>query len=84
MSEKQKKTPTQIADDIVTLYWTLSDMERVSGALFLMIEQAIKAEREEAQALECKHPKCCCVCGHAGKCPECAPINGGVWDMPND
>jgi hypothetical protein len=51
MSEQQKKTPSKIADDIVTLYWTLSDMERVSGALFLMIEQAIKAEREEAQAL---------------------------------
>lgn len=22
---------------------------------------------------ECKHPGCCCVCGHQGKCPEDGP-----------
>lgn len=36
------------------------------AALELMLE------REK----DCKHPGCCCVCGHQGKCPECGPTAG--------
>lgn len=25
---------------------------------------------------DCRHPGCCCVCGHQGKCPECGPTAG--------
>lgn len=25
----------------------------------------------------CKHPGCCCVCGHTGKCPEDGPCAVG-------
>lgn len=24
----------------------------------------------------CKHPRCCCVCGHQGLCPEDGPTAG--------
>jgi len=30
---------------------------------------------------ECKHPGCCCVCGHQSECPECGPIaTGGTFE----
>jgi hypothetical protein len=32
--------------------------------LISVIEDAMK---------DCPHPGCCCVCGHAGKCPEDGP-----------
>jgi len=37
--------------------------------------QEHKAELAKARA-DCKHPGCCCVCGHQGKCPECGPCAG--------
>lgn len=36
---------------------------------FLLAE--IDALRVSAK--NCKHPRCCCVCGHEGKCPEDGP-----------
>jgi hypothetical protein len=29
--------------------------------------------RLKAAENDCKHPGCCCVCGHQGKCPEDGP-----------
>jgi hypothetical protein len=30
-------------------------------------------EKLKAENLICKHPGCCCVCGHQGTCPEDGP-----------
>lgn len=30
----------------------------------------------EEREKDCKHPGCCCVCGHQGRCPECGPTAG--------
>lgn len=30
-------------------------------------------EKLKQELLICKHPGCCCVCGHQGKCPEDGP-----------
>lgn len=49
----------------------------------------IKAERDRVAAKnigllqlisatdKCKHPGCCCVCGHTGSCPEDGPCAVG-------
>lgn len=45
------------------------------GYLYKLLDEVrIKLEsRVRELELECKHPGCCCVCGHQGKCPEDGP-----------
>lgn len=41
-------------------------------------EARLKAEIEQLK--DCKHPGCCCVCGHQGECPECGLCAAGFSD----
>lgn len=53
----------------------LGDMHFEMGKLKKRVEELEKIikDRFELEIKDCKHPKCCCVCGHKGKCPECGP-----------
>lgn len=49
--------------------------ETLNGTTRILTQEINKLKKE------CKHPGCCCVCGHEGKCPECGPsIIEGVHD----
>lgn len=44
-------------------------------------EEIERLRVELAEAQNCKHPGCCCVCGHTGKCPEDGPCTvGGTFE----
>lgn len=55
---------------------TLEELELLYGH-FEHIPDLIQAARERDELKrkldDCKHPGCCCVCGHNGTCPECGP-----------
>lgn len=71
MDPKTKAKRDELADD-----WLRDDPE-------LNCDFSFKEGFDAAYELlkDCKHPKCCCVCGHEGKCPECGPcLIGGIHD----
>lgn len=54
---------------------TTPDEETEINALRALVEKL------KEETLHCKHPGCCCVCGHQQQCPEDGPSHvEGIHD----
>lgn len=60
----------------------VKDLSEIHGEMILLnhpqypLTLKMLCDSHEKLRRECRHPGCCCVCGHEGKCPEDGPTAG--------
>ena len=87
LSKRQRELISELKLDVTCEFQDLFAQYGFATSTAKKIERkfdellATFADEQPASEGECKHPGCCCVCGHNGKCPECGPCAiGGTFE----
>lgn len=71
--EKLAKVRAELAESKRELASCEEERSNLARAVLKLGERVRNQERPDTDLLDCKHPGCCCVCGHQGRCPEDGP-----------